>query len=339
MKQTTRGLVHRLAYSWTGWPQNDPLPPEPGADFFAALDEAWARDGLHRISHRWQPDIVQFTFEATPDIAPQTITARAKGRLDHALRAHGWRSGLARKVALRSLGDNTLETVLAYIATQLDRADLADPRYVQSLADAAWSDGDVDLSEPLASNHGRYWSNLHLVAVTDERWPVGREDFLAKIPAAVRAWSAELGSTDASSVGRDKPVRAGELPAPLGRAADGHVLRNLGAADGLAPSERNWIRPWSKQSGAADGLVPSERNRPRPGVHSLAVMPDHVHVSVRAPAGATPRSVADALRRALNLAAGCALFSPRMYAGTFSDYTLSLIGQRRNPLPATTSHN
>ena len=153
MKQTTRGLVHRLAYSWSAWPQNDPLPPEPGTEFFAALDEAWARDGLRRISHRWQPDMLQITFDAAPDASPTTITARAKGRLDHALRAQGWRSGLARKVALRSLGDNTLETVLAYIATQLDRADLADPRYAQSLAGAAWVDGDVDLSEPLASNH------------------------------------------------------------------------------------------------------------------------------------------------------------------------------------------
>ena len=94
MKQTSRDLVHRLAYSWTGWPQSEPLPPEPGAEFLAALDEAWSRDGLHRISHRWQPHMVQITFDAAPDVAPQTITARAKGRLDHALRAHEWRVGL-----------------------------------------------------------------------------------------------------------------------------------------------------------------------------------------------------------------------------------------------------
>jgi len=271
MKQTTRELVHRLAYSWTGWPQSEPLLPEPAADFLAALDEAWSCDGLHRISHRWQPDIIQFTFEAGPDISPQKVAARAKGRLDHALRAHGWRVGLARKVALRSLGENTLETVLHYIATQLDRADLADPRYVRTLADAAWVDGDVDLSEPLASGHGRYWYNLHLV------------------------WSAELGASNISAVGRDKPVRAGSAP-PI--------------------------------YSAADGLAPPERKRPRPGVHSLAVMPDHVHVSMRAPTDATPREVADGLRRALNLAAGCALFSPRMYVGTFSDYALSAIRQR-----------
>ena len=64
-------------------------------------------------------------------------------------------------------------------------------------------------------------------------------------------------------------------------------------------------------------------------VLALNGMPDHVHVSMRAPTDTTPREMADGLRRALNLAAGCALFSPRMYAGTFSDYPLSLIRQRR----------
>ena len=262
MKSVTRDVVHRLAYSWTGWPQRDEFPPDPGPGFLAGLDEAWVRDGLHRIAHRWQPDIIQFTFEASPDISPEKTAARAKGRLDHALRALGWRTGLARKVALRSLGENTLETVLQYIATQLDRADLADSRYIASLAAAAWEDGAVDLSEPLASGHGRYWYNLHIVAVTDGRWRVGREDFLQKIPAAVRAWSAEL----------------------------------------------------SAAGGAGQA---------RPGVHSLAVMPDHVHASVRAPAAWTPREVAMGFRRALNLAAKCALFSPQVYVGTFSDYPLS----------------
>ena len=57
-------------------------------------------------------------------------------------------------------------------------------------------------------------------------------------------------------------------------------------------------------------------------------MPDLVHASVRAPTNATPRQIADGLRRALNLAADCVLFSARMYAGTFSDYALSLIRQR-----------
>ena len=112
--------------------------PWPATISSPSLIAAWATDGLRRIAHRWQPDLVQFTFEAPSNISPELVAGRAKGRLDHALRKTGWRHGLSRKVALRSLGENTLDVVLRYIATQLDRADLADPRYVSSLADAAW---------------------------------------------------------------------------------------------------------------------------------------------------------------------------------------------------------
>lgn len=206
-------------------------------------------------------------LRAPPHASPEFIAARAKGRLDHALRKNGWPHGFARSVSLRSLGENTLDVVLQYIATQLDRADLADPRYVQSLAQAAWTDGDLDLAEPLSGSHGRYWYNLHLVAVTDRRWRVGREDFLPKIPAAVRAWSDAL-STEG---------RAGEH---------------------------------------------------RPGVYSLAVMPDHVHLSVPGPSARSPDEIAGSWREALNRAAGCRLFDPRVYAGTFSTYPLSHIRSR-----------
>ena len=267
MRTRRTDLVHRIAYSWTGWPKDEPFPPEPSDDFLPTLDAAWASDGLRRLAHRWQPDLVQFTFEAPGNAAPEFVAARAKGRLDHALRGAGWRHGLQRKVAVRSLGENTLEVVLRYIATQLDRADLADPRYAHSLAEAAWEDGAIDLDEPLASGHGRYWYNLHLVAVTGGRWRIGREDFLPKVTAAVRSWSGELS--------------------------------------------------------AAGG--PGEA---RPGVHSLAVTPDHVHLAVRGPSAQSPDAIAGALRGALNGAAGCLLFDSRVYAGTFSSYPLAHVRRR-----------
>jgi hypothetical protein len=266
MRTRRTDLVHRIAYSWSGWPKGAPFPPPPDADFFAALDARWASDGLRRIAQRWQDDLVQFTFEAPAGVSPEFLAGRAKGRLDHALRGAGWRGGFERKVAVRSLGENTLEVVLPYIATQLDRADLADPRYVSSLAEAAWEDGDIDLEEPVASDFGRYWYNLHLVAVTNGRRRIGREDFLPKITAAVRTWSGRL------------------------------------AAGGSAKA--------------------------RPGVHSLAVMPDHVHLAVRGPSAQSPDEIAGGLREALNRAAGCLLFDPRVYAGTFSSYPLSHVRAR-----------
>jgi len=267
MRTRRTDLVHRIAYSWTGWPKSGAaFPPLPDDDFFAALDSAWTTDGLRRIAHRWQPDLVQFTFEAPADVSPEFVAARAKGRLDHALRKSEWRHGFERKVAVRSLGENTLDVVLRYIATQLDRADLADPRYVNSLAEAAWEDGDIDLEEPVASGHGRYWYNLHLVAVTNGRWRIGREDFLPKVTVAVRAWSEELAANAAGKV--------------------------------------------------------------RPGVHSLAVMPDHVHLAGAGRRRGHRMRLRGSLREALNRAAGCLLFDPRVYAGTFSSYPLSHVRAR-----------
>lgn len=263
-------IVHRLAYTWAGWPKSATFPPEPDAATLASLDTAWITDGLTRISHRWQSDLVQITFRAGPDIAPTTISARVKGRLDHAMRKAGWVNGFARKIGMRSLGENTRESVLRYIATQLDRAELADPRYAASLAAAAWENPEFDLSDPLPSTFARYWYDLHLVAVTDSCWRVGCEDFLPKIRPGVLAWGESLSA-----------------------------------------------------QGTGNGV--------RPGVRSLAVMTDHVHIALRGPIGRAPADLAESLWRQLNRAAGCRLFSERIYVGTFSEYPLGAITWKRDP--------
>lgn len=261
-------LVHKLAYSWTGWPKSGVFPHIPAESLLADLDAAWSTDGLTRISHRWTPGRLQVTFRANPDIAPMTVAARAKGRLDHAFRKTGWTTGFSRKVGLRSLGDNTMNAVLAYIATQLDRADLIDPRYVRTLSETAWQNPDFDLSEPSPTAHGRYWYDIHLVAVTDVRYRVGREDFLDRIRPCILDW----GKT-------------------------------------LAPSN------------SGSGM--------QAGVRSLAVMHDHLHLAFRGPVERSPANLAEDLWQHLNRAAGCRLFSDKIYVGTFSEYPLGAIVRGR----------
>ena len=92
----------------------------------------------------------------------------------------------------------------------------------------------------------------------------------------------------------------------------------FGALAGVSAVAFNKVLAIARAAGSGDT---------RPGVHSLAVMPDHVHVAARAPAGSSPAEVAAGLRRALNL--GCALFSDRLYAGTFSDYPLACVRLER----------
>ena len=143
-------LVHHLSYSWAGWPAEGALSPEPPAAFFDALRAAWKSDGLELQSHAWTPQQIQMTFRAEPQVAPAYLAARAKGRLQHALRQAGASCGFSRKIAVRSLGDNMSAVVAGYLR--------------------------------------------HLVAVTADRFRIGKEDFLDKVRAGVFAWAEETGS-------------------------------------------------------------------------------------------------------------------------------------------------
>ena len=215
--------VHRLHYTWTGWRGAAParpagseppgqivwpeaefvplagkrtagmpvkaesaaFPPLPPAPFLTSLAAAWRADGLAPIAHNWQPNTIQFTFQAAPHVAPALFTQRVKGRLQHALRQAGFPVAFSRKVGMRTIGENLTETVINYLREQLERADLADARYRATLAEQAHEDAAIDLSAPSETHSGRYWYNLHLVAVTDRRYRVGREDYLQKLKPAV----------------------------------------------------------------------------------------------------------------------------------------------------------
>ena len=187
-------LVHHLSYSWAGWPAEGAFSPEPPAAFFDALRAAWKSDGLELQSRAWTPEQIQMTFRAEPQVAPAFLAARAKGRLQHALRQAGAPCGFSRKIAVRSLGDNVSEVVAGYLRQQAVRAELVDERYRATLRAAGFEDDAVDLSAPTETKSGRYWNNLHLVAVTADRFRIGKENFLDKVRAGIFAWAEETGS-------------------------------------------------------------------------------------------------------------------------------------------------
>jgi Transposase IS200 like len=195
MPQPARNLplVHRLVYTWDGWPtQGGPLlAAEPD---FTALDQLWAGDGLRRLTHRWQPHLAQMTFEVAPSVAPVLFAARVKGRLDHSMRKAGANAGFSRKVGVRAIGANTDGVVQRYLSLQQVRCDLADPAYRSTLEEFSREYPDVRLDRPSETNSGRYWFNLHIVAVTNERWRMGREDMLPKFARAVGRWATGEGA-------------------------------------------------------------------------------------------------------------------------------------------------
>jgi hypothetical protein len=186
-------LIHHLHYSWAGWPSEGAFPLEPPSAFFDALAAAWRADGLEMVSREWTPRQVQMTFKAAPEVSPVFLAGRAKGRLQHALRQAGTPCAFSRKVAVRSLGDNRSPEVQGYLRRQSVRADLLDERYRATLQAAAYEDAALDLAAPAETNIGRYWFNLHLVAVTAGRYRIGAEDFLGKVREGIFAWAEETG--------------------------------------------------------------------------------------------------------------------------------------------------
>jgi hypothetical protein len=63
------------------------------------------------------------------------VAARAKGRLDHALRKAGLAMPFSRKVALRTVGDNTRRDVEAYIERQVAKERFVDPAFAAAMAE------------------------------------------------------------------------------------------------------------------------------------------------------------------------------------------------------------
>lgn len=114
---------------------------------------------------------MQVLFSTGPGVSPEFLAARAKGRLDHLFRKTGVPLLFTRKVAVRSIGENTRGVVEAYISRQVAKADYADPRWEATMQELVCHDSKVDLSVPQESARGRYWYGLHIVLVTDARVP------------------------------------------------------------------------------------------------------------------------------------------------------------------------
>jgi REP element-mobilizing transposase RayT len=127
------------------------------------------------------PGQIQLTLSTTPQVSPITLAGRVKGRIQHHCRQRGTPIDFSRKLAVRSLGDPNRAQVEAYIRNQVPKEALADERFRDSLNLFTVVNPQVDLSRPVETNSGRYWYNLHLVLVVNERYRMGEAATLATI--------------------------------------------------------------------------------------------------------------------------------------------------------------
>jgi REP element-mobilizing transposase RayT len=161
--------AYALRFTWCGWSSKGPLPQLPD-DAWATLVAAWETDGLRPLERELKNETILVTFSTTPKITPVLLASRAKGRLQHAFRLNGKPVDFSRKVAVRSVGENTTEAVENYIQSQIRNAEFMDPKFAEFLEQFTVLDRSVDLSLPTELLSGRYWYNLHLVLVTDGRY-------------------------------------------------------------------------------------------------------------------------------------------------------------------------
>jgi REP element-mobilizing transposase RayT len=234
--------AYQLRYDWTGWASAGATFPKETDEFIANLRGPWEGDGLRVLESTCSHRQMQILCSVKPHVAPTVFVARLKGRLDHAFRERGLAVPFSRKVAMRSVGNNSTAEVEQYIEQQVGKERLADPRFGESLRQFTIADPSVDLSVPSETLSGRYWYNLHLVLVTAERFRIADPAWLGKI--------------------RDQSIRVASKK--------GHAISRL------------------------------------------AVMPDHLHVALRANVADSPQVVALG-------------FQNNLYVGTFSEYDIGAI--------------
>jgi len=246
-----------LRYTWTGWPSSGTtFPATPPAALYDGLAPLWEGDGLRVLEPTWTERDVKITFSTKPNVSPVFLASRAKGRLQHALRTHGVTCKFSRKVSVRSIGENVDSEVERYIREQVDRSDYVAPQFRQFLEDLMVIDGSVDLSTPTESGSGRYWYNLHLVLVTQQRHHLRGEDALLKVREQCRG-----------------------------------IVRKKGYL-----------------------------------LSTLALLPEHLHVALRADIEQSPEDVALAFQNNLAYALGQnAVWKYTYYTGTFGEYDMDAI--------------
>lgn len=184
--------AYHLRYAWTGWPvSGTEIPVQPQPPFFERLDAAWQTDRLRRIATDWQCDKIQLTFSTVPTVSPTHFVARVKGRLQHALRLAGTPVRFSRKVAFRGIGDNHSTDIQHYIAGQVDRACFVDERFANLMKQFTKVKDVRRFAEPLVSNSGRYWYNLHIVLVISGRGTLGSLTELQKLDGSVDGIAAK----------------------------------------------------------------------------------------------------------------------------------------------------
>lgn len=172
--------AYSLRFVWFAW-LTAGIDSEWPIGLSSRIEAMWESDGLRVLSAHRKKNQVAVTFSAKPSVCPILLAQRAKGRLSYQLRKEGIQHEFSRKFAVRSIGENTNSDVAIYIAGQIKKEQFVDPRFAEMLSRFCLRWDDVDLSLPWEAKRSRYWYDLHLVLVTEERFRISAESIFERI--------------------------------------------------------------------------------------------------------------------------------------------------------------
>lgn len=161
--------THSLNYDWTGWLSNEAPYPSTTQSAIKVCQVLWQNEQLILTETQLTRTSLQLCFTAPPQMSLVKFTSRVKGRLQNALRQAGTPVKFSKKKSVRTLGENIGSTVEAYLRKQVSKERFADPRHIQRMSEFTVENSETDLSKPFGSKSGRYWYNLHVVLVTNNR--------------------------------------------------------------------------------------------------------------------------------------------------------------------------
>lgn len=165
--------AYQLRFTWTGWPKSaGRFPSEPDDAFFDSLSDRWEDDGIRLLERWWEDDEIHLLVSTTPQVAPQRVAQRAKGRLQYALRKNDTPAQFSRNFFVKSVGEPTQKSVEAYVESQVAGERFVDSDFEVAMERLTVKNEDTDLSVPVKSSHGRYLYNLHVVFSVRERFRI-----------------------------------------------------------------------------------------------------------------------------------------------------------------------
>jgi hypothetical protein len=131
-------------------------------DWFHDLQAVCECDHIRLLEHEFNPPhLSQFLISTQPQVAPQLIAQRLKGRLQHLLRETN-PNAFRRNYSLRSIGSTRRDKLEYYLASQLDHHPAADARVHSRLHKYQIHHPEIDLSQARRTTHAIYWYNLHV---------------------------------------------------------------------------------------------------------------------------------------------------------------------------------